>query len=186
MSSTYDIQHNKMFNDLELALKKDLSKLTSAANGGRSILFVYPPEDEDKYIEEAQKRFDDKFIFIDLRQLFVEFIDSMGWGDFAEGYKQDKTDMFKSSSYPEDDFIHLILKKIKEVIDSGHNPALIHTGSIYGMDFTNIDYMEDESVMFSPHPMVVFYPGTFDEKGNIMFLNVQKASKYRCIVVPKN
>lgn len=183
MNSTYDIKHNKMFDDLDLALKRDLSKLTTEANGGRSILFVYPPEDEDKYIAEAHKRLNDKFIFIDIRQLYVQFIDNMGWADFAEGFSQDGNDMFKSSDYPDEDFIHLILNEIKKVIDSKHNPVLIHTGSIYGMGFTNIDYMENETVTLSRYPMVVFYPGSIDSKGNVLFLNRQTASNYRCIVI---
>lgn len=172
-----------MFDDLDLALKRDLSKLTTEANGGRSFLFVYPPQDEDRYIEEAHKRLDDRFVFIDLRQLFVQFIDNMGWEDFAEGFSEDGTDMFKSSDYPDEDFIHLILAEIKRVIDSNHNPVLIHTGSIYGMGFTNIDYMESKAVMASHYPMVVFYPGSIDDKGNVLFLDSQKASKYRCIVI---
>ena len=85
-----------MFDDLGLALKRDLSKLTTEANGGRSILFVYPPQDEDRYIEEAHKRLDDRFVFIDLRQLFVQFIDNMCWDDFADGFSEDGTDFFKS------------------------------------------------------------------------------------------
>lgn len=183
MSSTFDIKHNKMFDDLDLALKRDLSKLTTEANGGRSILFVYPPQDEDRYLEEAHKRLDDRFVFIDLRQLFVQFIDNMGWEYFAEGFSEDGMDMFKSSDYHDEDFIHLILSEIKRVIDSNHNPVLIHTGSIYGMGFTNIDYMESKVVMSSRYPMVVFYPGSIDDKGNVLFLDSQKASKYRCIVI---
>lgn len=172
-----------MFDDLDLALKRDLSKLTTEANGGRSILFVYPPEDEDRYLKEAHERLDDNFTFIDLRQLFVQFIDNMGWDDFAEGFSEDGTDMFKSTDYPDEDFIHLILSEIKRVIDSKHNPVLIHTGSIYGMGFTNIDYMESKAVMSSHYPMVVFYPGTVDDKENIWFLGRQIGSKYRCIVI---
>lgn len=182
MSSTYDIQHNKKFDDLALALQQDLSTLTIEANGGRTLLFTYPPQDEDKYIEEAYNRLDDTFEYIDLRKLFVEFVDTMGWDEFADGFKEDGNDMFKSGDY-DDTFLKLIIKRIKQVIDSGHNPVLIHTGCINGMGFTNIDYMEDDVVKYSPRPMVVFYPGGIDNNGDLMFLNSQKSSKYRCKII---
>lgn len=55
MASTYIQEHNRLFGDLTAALGRDLAHLSSEANGGRSILFVYPPVDEEKYIEEAKK-----------------------------------------------------------------------------------------------------------------------------------
>ena len=72
MASTYIQEHNRLFGDLTAALGRDLAHLSSEANGGRSILFVYPPVDEEKYIEEAKQRYTDGYEFIDLRQLFVE------------------------------------------------------------------------------------------------------------------
>ena len=71
MASTYIQEHNRLFGDLTAALGRDLAHLSSEANGGRSILFVYPPVDEEKYIEEAKQRYTDGYEFIDLRQLLV-------------------------------------------------------------------------------------------------------------------
>ena len=51
MASTYIQEHNRIFGDLTAALGRDLAHLSSESNGGRSILFVYPPVDEEKYIE---------------------------------------------------------------------------------------------------------------------------------------
>ena len=67
MASTFIQEHNRLFSDLTAALSRDLARLSSDANGGRSILFVYPPSDEEKYIEEAKRRFIQGYEFIDLR-----------------------------------------------------------------------------------------------------------------------
>lgn len=184
MNSTYKTDHNRLFEDLRLALGKDLSRLTSDANGGRSILFVYPPVDEDRYIAEAQATFDDSFEFIDLRKLFVEFVDGYGWDEFAEYYEEDRESMslFKSLDY-DDNFLNLIISKIQETVDRRHYPVLIHTGCIYGMGFTNIDYMESKVVLKSHYPLTVFYPATVNTKDEVFFLGKQKASKYRCLVI---
>ena len=59
MVSTYIQEHNRLFDALNNALGRDLTHLSTEANGGRSILFVYPPFDEEKYIDEAKRRFTD-------------------------------------------------------------------------------------------------------------------------------
>ena len=46
MGSNYTQDHNRLFENLTAALNRDLARLSTEANGGRSILFVYPPEDE--------------------------------------------------------------------------------------------------------------------------------------------
>lgn len=46
MSSTFQIEHNRLFGELREVLKTDIARITGKANGGRSILFVYPPEDD--------------------------------------------------------------------------------------------------------------------------------------------
>ena len=56
MSSTFQIEHNRLFNMLDNAINNDLASIAVEANGGRSILFVYPMEDDDLYIAEAQNR----------------------------------------------------------------------------------------------------------------------------------
>ncbi|MFA6592502.1 MAG: hypothetical protein WCR48_02095 [Bacteroidales bacterium] len=182
MTSNYSTEHNRLFESLDLALKRDLSQLSTEANGGRSILFVYPPADEDKYLTEAKTRLSERCTFLDLRKLFTEFVDSYGLEKFCEFYNQDGTDIFKSEDY-DDTFVSFIVKKIKGVIDSKRIPALIRTGSIYGMDFSNIDYMESPVVMHSSYPLIVFYPAAVKSDGNILFLGRQVASKYRCVVI---
>lgn len=107
MASTYIQEHNRLFGDLTAALGRDLAHLSSEANGGRSILFVYPPVDEEKYIEEAKRRFTDGYEFIDLRQLFVEFVDSKGLDKFRRQFKNMGTEVFVSQNYTEGTFYRL-------------------------------------------------------------------------------
>ena len=61
MASTFIQEHNRLFSDLTAALGRDINHLSSDANGGKSILFVYPPVDEEKYIEEAKRRYTDGY-----------------------------------------------------------------------------------------------------------------------------
>ena len=45
MMQTFDIEHNRLFNELTATLKEDIVKIAGKCNGGKSILFVYPPRD---------------------------------------------------------------------------------------------------------------------------------------------
>ena len=56
MSSTFKYDHNRLFDNLESALKNDLASVAVEANGGKSILFVYPPMEDDEYIEEGKDK----------------------------------------------------------------------------------------------------------------------------------
>ena len=119
MASNYIQDHNRLFGDLTAALSRDLARLSSEANGGRSILFVYPPEDEEKYIEEAKKRYTDGYEFIDIRELFTEFVDSKGLDKFKKAcynhntkLKQERvTKMIKYVHVPEKNKTIAVLEK---------------------------------------------------------------------------
>lgn len=178
--SNYTVEHNRLMNDLRLAIHSDLAKLSVDANGGRSILFVYPPIDEELYIAEAKKELSG-CTFIDLRQLYVEFIDGIGIEEFKEAFQEFGTELFASSNF-EETFHRSIMNAITDCFAEGKMPVLIHTGVIYGMGFSNIHIMEQEVVMHSSTPLVVFYPATIDQD-KILFLNHQVASQYRCVVV---
>lgn len=172
-----------MFDELDKVLMEGISGLAKKSNGGRSILFVYPPEDEDKYIAEARRRYRKEFVFIDLRQLYVRFIGDMGWYGFSESFKENGIDMFKSVSYPQKDFFSLIQKEINRVINTRRIPVIIHFGCIYGMGLSTVDFDESEVIMKSNYPLIIFFPGSVNEEGTCIFLNVQSASSYRCAVI---
>ena len=182
MVSTYIQEHNRLFSDLTAALGRDLSHLSSEANGGRSILFVCPPVDEEKYIEEAKQRYTDGYEFIDLRQLFVEFVDSKGLDKFKRQFKNMGTEVFVSQNYAEGTFYSFLMKRIVDSATKGVSPILIHTGVIYKMGFSNQNIMEDPDVMKFQKPLVFFYPAVTRNE-TIYFLDLQPASKYRCVVI---
>ena len=171
-----------MFGDLTAALGRDLAHLSSEANGGRSILFVYPPVDEEKYIEEAKKRYTDGYEFIDLRQLFVEFVDSKGLDKFKRQFKNMGTEVFVSNNYTEGTFFSFLMKQIVTSAAKGVTPILIHTGTIFGMGFSNQNIMENPSVMKFKKPLVFFYPAVTRNE-TIYFLDRKPANKYRCVVI---
>lgn len=179
--STYIVEHNRLMGDLKTAIEADIAKIAIDANGGRSILFVYPPVDEEKYIAEAKETLEN-CSFIDLRRLFTQFIDDMGIDNFKESYKDFGNELFASNNFSEGTFLSLILNEIMKSYSEGMIPVLLHTGTIYGMDFSNINIMEQDFVMNSKIPLVVFYPATVDNN-NILFLGKQVASRYRCVVV---
>lgn len=182
MASTYIQDHNRLFSDLTSVLGRDMACLTTKANGGRSILFVYPPEDEEKYIEEAKHIYTDGYEFIDLRKLYVEFVDSKGLDKFRRQFKNMGPEVFVSQNYSEGTFFSFMMKRIVEVAERGVSPILVHTGVIYKMGFSNQNIMEDTNVMKFHKPLVFFYPAILKDD-IIYFLDKQPASKYRCVVV---
>ena len=182
MASTFIQEHNRLFSNLTAALNRDLARLSSDANGGRSILFVYPPNDEEKYIEEAKRRFIQGYEFIDLRELFVEFINSKGLDKFKRQFKNMGTEVFVSQNYTEGTFYSYMMSRIIETASKGVSPILVHTGVFYKMGFSNQNIMEDSNVMKFQRPLVFFYPAVIKNE-TIYFLGKQPASKYRCVVV---
>ena len=112
----------------------------------------------------------------------MQFIDEIGIDDFKESYKDFGNELFASTNFQEGTFLSFILKAIKAAYKEGRIPVLIHTGTIYGMGFSNIHIMEQDIVMHSSIPLVVFYPATIDND-KVMFLGKQVASRYRCVVI---
>lgn len=179
---TFDIEHNRLFAELAATLKEDIVKIAGKCNGGKSILFVYPPKDEEAYIAKAREVLTDGYVFIDVRDSFKQFLDDVGMEDFVENYKEFKEEVFFSQNFEEGTFFAALIQQIKKVFADGKVPVLVHTGALYGMNFSNINIMEHPMVMESRIPLVVFYPATIEGE-QIMFLGKQPASKYRCIVI---
>ena len=182
MGSNYTQDHNRLFENLTAALNRDLARLYTEANGGRSILFVYPPEDEERYIEEAKRRYTDGYEFIDLREVFTDFVGSKGLDKFKKLFKNMGTEVFVSQNYSEGTFYSYLMKRVVNASLKGVSPVLVHTGVIYKMGFSNQNIIEDPNVMKFLKPLVFFYPATAKNE-TIYFLDKQPASKYRCVVV---
>lgn len=131
MASTYIQEHNRLFGDLTAVLGRDLAHLSTEANGGRSILFVYPPVDEEKYIEEAKRRFTYGYEFIDLRLLFVEFVDLKGLDKFKRQFKNSSIDTSNTEGRMEAQELRATLtelqefcQKVDDLLASGYDPKL--------------------------------------------------------------
>lgn len=180
---SYIADHKQQFSDLDFNIENQ-DQLRRQANGGNSILFSYPPNEETLYIKNAQELYADRAEFIDISKLFVNFIDEDGWESFAEYYNDFKNTpyvVFRSDD-PTTDLFDLIISAINDACDKDKIPFLIRTGCLYGTGIENVNIMEHKDVMNLRHPLVIFYPSKISED-NIYFLNFKTASKYRCTLV---
>ncbi len=180
---SYSSDHKQKFQDLEHHLKNQ-DQLRRESNGGNSILFSYPPEEEYLYIKKAKEVFKEKASLIDISSLFVEIIDKDGWDSFKEYYEDFKTSthlVFKSED-PAPDLFDSIIGNIEQAAQKGLIPILIRTGCLYGTGIENVNIMEHKSIITLPHPLVIFYPSKIVDD-NLFFMNIKPASKYRCILV---
>ena len=150
-----------------------------------SILFSYPPHEEQLYIEKARELYQDTVEFIDVSRLLVKFIDEEGWDSFKAYYQSMASSVhkvFHDEDAQEHDLFDQIIHEIETTCKNNKIPFLIRTGCLYGTGIENVNIMEHRSVMNLPHPLVIFYPSRFDED-NLYFLNFKMASTYRCTLV---
>lgn len=182
MTTSFIQDNTRLFDGLRAALKQDMANLSIQANGGRSILFVFPPEDEADYIEAAPKQLKAGYRIIDFRKSYEAFISEIGQSKFDELLNDLGTEVFYSQTMHPTLFDHII-EEIRQAYQANLIPVLIHTGMTVDYGFSNINIMEHEVVMTAKLPLVVFYPATFDQNGTLKFLGKFNASKYRCIVV---
>jgi hypothetical protein len=180
---SYITDHKQKFSDLKFHIENQ-DQLRKQANGGNSILFSYPPDEENLYITKARELYLDGVAFIDISKLLVEVIEQDGWESFSEYYNDFKNTpylVFRSDD-PSVDLFDLIISEIKKACDNDQIPFLIRSGCLYGTGIENVNIMEHKEVMNLPHPLVIFYPATIADD-NIYFLNFKPASKYRCTLV---
>jgi len=182
---SFQTEHQEKFQNLKVALApENRDQIRLAANGGNTVLFVYPPDQEEEYIREAQNIFSEG-VFIDVRDCLVEFIDSIGWDDFKEFYENytGHSDVIFTDSQEEPKLEGLIINKIIETIEQNKFAFLIHTGALYGTGIENIHIMQNSKVMQFGIPLVIFYPAIEKSETEIDFLGVKPASRYRCKMV---
>ena len=179
-------EHRAKFENLKSSLSlKNRDHLRRRANGGNSIIFVYPPIEEALYLAKlANLAKDEGYGLINIAELLVKYIDEDGWDDFEQYYKDFKETphiVFKS----DDDSIDLkemIIQTILEVDQSGLIPILIRTGALIGTGIENTVIVEDTAIMKMKNPLVIFYPSKM-ENDALLFLNFKHASNYRCTVI---
>lgn len=178
--------HKAKFDNFRVSFEtQNRDQLKRKANGGNSIIFTFPPEEEHMYLEKFKKEFGaGNFKYIDIAQLLVKFIDNDGWPAF-EAYYNDFKDtphlIFKSDDDSED-LMNLIIKSICDADENGQTAVLTRTGALIGTGIENVNIMEHKSVMNLKHPLVIMYPSKL-ENNNLLFLNFKLASKYRCTVI---
>lgn len=182
---SFQTDYVEKFQNLEVALSpENRDQIRLSANGGNTVLFVYPPADEEAYIQEAQNRYP-AADFIDIRQLLVNFIDDLGWKSFEAFYKAYKSqpELVFMDDGEEDKLFARIISRIRQAIGTGSIPVLIRTGALYGTGIDNINIMQHPDVMRFDQPLVVFYPAIIKSETELDFLGVKPASKYRCKLV---
>lgn len=179
----YITDQKQKFDDLHFHIENQ-DQLRKQANGGNSILFSYPPNEEQLYIEKAKDLHQEKAAFIDVSKLLVKFIDEDGWDSFKDYYHdfQNTTHLIFRSDDPSVDLFDLIIKEIESACANSKIPFLIRTGCLYETGIENVNIMEHKAVMNLKHPLVIFYPSRIEDD-NLYFLNFKPASKYRCILV---
>lgn len=183
---SYITDHKQKFDDLKLRID-NRDQWKKEANGGNSILFCYPPNEDQLYIKKAQEIYQETAAFIDVSKLLVKLVDDTGWESFSEYYRDFKSTphkVFRSGgkSEGEMDLFELIIAEIALASEHNKIPFIVRTGSLYGTGIENVNIMEHKIVMSLPQPLVIFYPARI-EGFNLYFLNFKPASKYRCILV---
>jgi hypothetical protein len=180
---SYITDHQQKFADLKFQIENQ-DQLRRQANGGNSVLFSYPPDEEKLYINKAKELYADKAEFIDVSKLLVQFIDEEGWDTFSKYYIDfiNTPHLIFRSEDPKPDLFDMIIAEIEKAAQNGKIPFLTRTGALYGTGIENINIMGDTAVMKMSHPLVIFYPSKYED-GQILFLNFKAASKYRCTLV---
>ena len=165
MSSTFKYDHNRLFDNLESALKNDLASVAVEANGGKSILFVYPPMEDDEYIDEGKRRLpSDQYTFVDIRQALSDYMDEIGQDTFEAMYEEFGKEVYRSENNSDDTFFEYLMGQIVKVFDEGKSPVIVHTGTLYDLDISNIHIMEDKRVLGARRQLIVFYPPLSKER----------------------
>lgn len=179
----YITDYQQKFADLKFHIENQ-DQLRLQANGGNSILFSYPPNEEQQYIEKVKDLYSESADFIDISKLLVQFIDKDGWESFSEYYNDFKNTphlIFRSDD-PTPDLFDQIISEIEKACLNDKIPFLIRTGCLFGTGIENVNIMENKAVMNLPHPLVIFYPSKIEDD-NLYYLNFKLASKYRCTLV---
>lgn len=183
----YIDEHKAKFDNLKTALDiANRTQLRRDANGGNTILFTYPPNEENLYLEKASSELDPAlFSFIDVGKLFVEYVSEDGIDEFLDFYQSLSPNSYKAFFDNEDPHIDLFDKVINGIVETSKNgliPVLIRTGIFYATGIENINITQNKVIMELNHPLVIFYPGEISGNHH-HFLNAKQSSKYRCTVI---
>lgn len=186
---SYQKEHKEKFAQLRDYLQEERHvQLKLKANGGNSVLFIYPPEEEAFYLNKlAEANRLPAIQIINIAELLTRYIDQefKGWDSFTEHYEDYKDTpnvVFNSEDEGEVSLMTLILSAIEQAVEAGKIPVLVRTGALYGTGIENVMIMEHNVVMKARQPLVIFYPSK-QVGEDLYFLNAKQASKYRCVII---
>ena len=170
---------DQKFRELKFILEnRDKQSIKMDAHGGHSVLFIYPPSEEITYMEKIRAEYSKEEI-IDISESFIEYIDQFGLNDFTSAYNDYQSEPQKLF----EDFLELIIKKIKKAGKKNKIPILVRTGMLLGTGIENISIMDSIIVHNLPIPLIILYPATEAGDKRLKFLNHKPASDYRSIVI---
>jgi len=177
-------EHKAKFDNLKVSLElKNRDHLKRTANGGNSIIFSYPPNDEVLYISKAKELFNETdYKYIDIAQLLVKFIDALSFKKVERKYKIFRATPYKVFNSGETSFFNLIISEIQLAQKNNQTAILTRTGTLFGTGIENVNIMEHAVVMGLSTPLILFYPAKIENE-TLYFLNFKPASKYRCTVI---
>lgn len=183
MTAKFDIDHNRLFGLLDDVLSQDLTQLRLDANGGNSILFVYPNEEDSLYITEAKRRFNGKAIFVDVAKALTDYQEEIGMETFRELEEELGVEVYYRKGAT-DTFFEYLVNRIALAASQQLPVFLVATSAIANKGFSNINIMEHPAVKSAKQPLVYFYPSV-QEGDKIYFLGDKNhvTSKYRCRVI---
>ncbi len=183
MTAKFDIDHNRLFGLLDDVLSQDLTQLRLDANGGNSILFVYPNEEDSLYITEAKRRFNGKAIFVDVAKALTDYQEEIGMETFKELEEELGVEVYYRKGAT-DTFFEYLVNRSTLSSSTKLKVLLFATSAIANKGFSNINIMEYPAVKLAKQPLVYFYPSV-QEGDKIYFLGDKNhvASKYRCRVI---
>ena len=183
MTAKFDIDHNRLFGLLDDVLSQDLTQLRLDANGGNSILFVYPNDEDSLYVSEAKRRFNGKAIFVDVAKALTDYQEEIGIETFKELEDELGVEVYYRKGAT-DTFFEYLVNRIALAASQQLPVFLVATSAIANKGFSNINIMEHPTVKSAKQPLVYFYPSV-QEGDKIYFLGDKNhvASKYRCRVI---
>ena len=114
--------------------------------------------------------------------MLSDYTDEIGQDTFEAMYEEFGKEVYRSENNSDDTFFEYLMERIVKVFDEGKSPVIVHTGTLYDLDISNIHIMEDKRVLGARRQLIVFYPATVEGE-KIMFLGKVPASRYRCIVI---
>jgi len=123
--------------------------------------------------------------FVDSSELFINYIDSIGFDEIMEIYEEYSSEpkKFFKSELSENDLFTIILDEIEKAGQEQKMPILIRTGALNGTRIENINLMDSKIVQNLPYPPIIMYPATIGCDNKLKFLNFKLTSDYRAIVI---